>query len=272
MKDFQGRIAFVTGAGSGIGRATAIALAKQGMVVAVSDLDEQSAAATTEHILAMGNQARAFVLDVSSPEQVEAVAEVVRQSLGVPAVLVNNAGIAAGGYFLDTSAESWDRVIGINLMGVVHCCRVFVPAMVAAGGPGHIVNISSMLGYTAVKGVTAYCASKFGVLGFSESLRAEMAEHGIGVSAICPGMIRTNIINSSILESPDEDVEDKRALIDAMYEKRNYTPERVAAAIIKAVRRNRAVMPVAPEAWLAYYLKRWAPWLVGWMARRDLVE
>ena len=185
----------------------------------------------------------------------EAVAEVVRQSLGVPAVLVNNAGIAAGGYFLDTSAESWDRVIGINLMGVVHCCRVFVPAMVAA-----------------VKGVTAYCASKFGVLGFSESLRAEMAEHGIGVSAICPGMIRTNIINSSILESPDEDVEDKRALIDAMYEKRNYTPERVAAAIIKAVRRNRAVMPVAPEAWLAYYLKRWAPWLVGWMARRDLVE
>ncbi len=271
MKNFEGKVVFVTGAGSGIGRATALALAAAGARVAVSDIQQDSAADTAAAIRRNGQEAQAFTLDVSNPEQIEQTASEVNQSLGVPSILVNNAGIAVGGYFLDCSQESWQRIISINLMGVVHCCRIFVPLMVASSQPGHVVNISSMLGYTGAKGVSAYCATKFGVVGFSESLRAEMAQYDIGVSTICPGMIRTNIINSGILESKEEDVEEKRESIDLMYEKRNYPPDRVAKSIIKAIRRNRAMVPVTPEAWLTYYLKRWSPWLVGWIARRDFV-
>jgi NAD(P)-dependent dehydrogenase (short-subunit alcohol dehydrogenase family) len=272
MRNIEGKTALVTGAGSGIGRATALALADAGLRVAVSDIDAESAGDTAETIRSGGQEAQAFTLDVSIPEQLEEVADRIKQSMGSPSILVNNAGIAVGGYFLDCSEESWHRIISINLMGVIHCCRVFVPLMVDSGQPGHVVNISSMLGYTGARGASAYCATKFGVLGFSESLRAEMAEHDVGVSTICPGMVRTNIINNGILESQEYDVEEKRAAIDALYERRNYSPDRVAKAIIGSIRRNRAVAPVTPEAWLAYYLKRWAPWLVGWFARRDLVE
>ena len=184
---------------------------------------------------------------------------------------MNNAGIAVGGLFLDTSLESWQKVVSINLMGVVHCCQAFVPVMVLAGRPGHVVNIASMLGYTAIRGVSAYCATKFGVVGFSEALRAELHEHAIGVSAICPGIIRTNIISAGILEYAELDVEAKRREIDTLDENRNYPPERVARAVVSAIRRDRAVVPVTPEAWAAYYLKRWLPGMVRWLGRKEMV-
>lgn len=270
MKQIAGSIAVVTGAGSGIGRATALALAAQGARVAVTDLEPGRAQETVGMIAASGGEAQAFVLDVANPAQARDVASQVHESLGAPSILVNNAGIAVGGLFLDTSLESWQRIMSINLMGVVHCCRAFVPAMVQAGRPGHIVNIASMLGYTGMRGVTAYCATKFGVIGFSESLRAEMHDHAIGVSAICPGIIRTNIINAGILESAELDVEAQRKKIDALYEKRNFAPEKVAAAVLRAIRRNRAVVPVTPEAWVAYYAKRWLPGVVARLARKKI--
>lgn len=271
MKNFTGKLALVTGAGSGIGRATAQALAAVGARVAVSDLNRESAEQTAEAINRTGGEASAFTLDVSRPSQIEQAAAEVEASLGVPSILVNNAGIAVGGDFLDTSAENFERVVSINLMGVVDCCRTFLPRMVASGQPGHVVNIASMLGYTATRGVSAYCATKYGVLGFSECLRAEMSDQDIGVSVICPGMINTNIINASVLESSKYDVEEKRKVIDEMYQRRNYPPERVARAIIKAIRKNRGVVPVTPEAWLFYYLKRMSPPLAGWVAERELV-
>jgi len=184
---------------------------------------------------------------------------------------VNNAGIAVGGTFLDTSQDNWERVVAVNLMGVVHCSRSFLPMMVSTGQEGHLVNVASMLGYTAARGVSAYCATKFGVVGFSECLRAELRSHGIGVSVICPGVVRTNIISSGVLESEEFDVEEKRKAIEAFYEKRNYPPERVAKAIVKAIRKNRAMVPVTPEAWLSYYLKRLSPSLARLIAQRELV-
>jgi NAD(P)-dependent dehydrogenase (short-subunit alcohol dehydrogenase family) len=271
VKHIEGSIAMVTGAGSGIGQATARALAEQGLRVAVTDLCPESAEATAKAITGRGGEARAFPLDVSDAERVAAVAREIRQHFGSPSILVNNAGIAVGGYFLDTSLDSWRKIMSINLMGVVHCCRAFVPAMVQGGRPGHVVNIASMLGYTGMRGVSAYCATKFGVMGFSESLRAELRDHRIGVSAICPGIIRTNIISAGILESADVDVEAKRSEIDRLYEKRNYPPEKVAQAVISAIRRDRAVVPVTPEAWAAYYLKRWLPGVVGRLARKEMV-
>jgi short-subunit dehydrogenase len=156
-------------------------------------------------------------------------------------------------------------------MGVVNCCREFLPAMVESGMPAHIVNVSSLLGFAGMRGVSAYCTTKFGVLGFSESLRAELAAEHIGVSTVCPGMVRTNIITSGVLESSEADIEDKNREIDEFYRKRNYPPERVAASIVRAIRKNRAIVPVTPEAWITYYLKRLSPGLMGWLARREWV-
>lgn len=271
MKSIEGSVAAVTGAGSGIGRATALALAAAGARVAVTDLRLQSARETVGQIVDAGGEARAYAMDVADPARVRHALAEIQHELGNPSILVNNAGIAVGGLFLDTSLESWQKVVSINLMGVVHCCQAFVPVMALAGRPGHVVNIASMLGYTAMRGVTAYCATKFGVVGFSEALRAELHEHSIGVSAICPGIIRTNIISAGILESAELDVEAKRREIDRLYEKRNYPPEKVARAVLSAIRRDRAVVPVAPEAWAAYYLKRWLPGLVRWLGRREMV-
>jgi len=262
----------VTGAGSGIGRATALALAAAGVHVAATDRDETAAEATARAAEDRGGRAIALRMDVADRAQIDQAAAAIRQTLGEPAILINNAGIGVGGLFLDTSLESWERVVAINLMGVVHCCRAFVPGMVAAGRPGHVVNIASMLGYSQGRGVSAYCATKFGVLGFSECLRAELMDHGIGVSVICPGVVRTNIIRDSLLESARFDVEEKRAEVEKLYRRRNYSPDRVAQAILGAIRRNRAVVPVTAEAWAFYYLRRWVPWLVRGLARRDLVQ
>jgi NAD(P)-dependent dehydrogenase (short-subunit alcohol dehydrogenase family) len=271
MKQISGSVAAVTGAGSGIGRAVALALAAEGARVAVTDVHMENAEATAAAITGAGGEAMAFAMDVAGPEQVRHALVEIQHRLGNPRVLVNNAGIAVGGNFLDTSMESWQRIMAINLMGVVHCCRAFLPVMLRSGGPGHVVNIASMLGYTGMRGVTAYSATKFGVMGFSESLRAEMRDYGIGVSAICPGMILTNIISAGILESTELDVETRRREINALYAKRNYPPEKVARAVISAIRRNRAVVPVTPEAWAAYYGKRLVPGLVRWLAGKELV-
>lgn len=268
VKNFSECKALVTGAGSGIGRATAMELAAQGARVIVTDIDLEAARRTAEQARSEGGVAEAHRLDVSDAGNIQTLADELETSGDTPQVLVNNAGIAVGGYFLDTSAESWQRVVDINLMGVVQCCKAFLPHMVASGREGQVVNIASILGQLALPGVSAYCMTKFGVVGFSESLRAELAEYRIGVSTICPGMIRTNIVSSGQLESSEDDLAERRRSIETLFEKRNYPPERVARAIIKAIRKNRAVVPVAPEAWVSYYLKRWTPWLVASVARR----
>jgi NAD(P)-dependent dehydrogenase (short-subunit alcohol dehydrogenase family) len=271
LKELADKIALVTGAGSGIGRATAQALAGAGATVVATDCDAGAAAETAAIIQAGGLTAYGIEMDVSKPPQVRQVASQVLATLGCPGVLVNNAGISVGGLFLDSSEEAWDRIISINLMGVVHCCRAFLPAMVEQARPAHIVNVSSLLGFTGMRGVSAYCTTKFGVLGFSESLRAELAGKDIGVSAICPGIIRTNIISNGLLEASDVDLENTSREINEFYEKRNYPPERVASAILRAIHKNRAMVPVTPEAWGAYYLKRFAPGLMAWLGRREWV-
>jgi NAD(P)-dependent dehydrogenase (short-subunit alcohol dehydrogenase family) len=236
-----------------------------------TDLRENLAQATAEQIRSRGQWAEARHLDVTDAQELKKLAEELEQSMGSPDILVNNAGIAVAGLFLDVSMENFNKLMGINLMGVVNGCHAFLPGMVRSGRKGHVVNIASMAAYTSARRMTAYCTSKFAVLGFSECLRAELAAHGIGVSAICPGMIKTNIVNAGIFEAPDLDIEEKRKEIDALYTRRNYTPEKVARKIIGAVRGNKAVVPVAAEAWIAYYVKRWAPWIISRLARRDLV-
>lgn len=265
MKDFKGKLVFITGAGSGIGRETALAFAKGGARLAIADLREAGVAETRRMIESAGGKATHYVVDVTDAEAMKALAGRVQEELGIVDVLVNNAGIGAAGNFLETTLATWKKVMDVNVMGVVHGCHAFLPSMVARGQGGHVVNLASLAAYVAAADMPVYCTSKFAVLGFSESLRADMARHNIGVTAICPGVIHTNIISATIMEGGmgKEGVRDK---VENFYAKRNYTPAQVAAAIVDAVRKNQGVRPVSPESWAMYYLKRLSPALVTRLA------
>jgi short-subunit dehydrogenase len=164
--------------------------------------------------------------------------------------------------FLDTPLEDWDWIVAINLMGVVHGCHFFVPPMVERRS-GHVVNIASMAGYNASPDLPAYSATKFAVVGLSEALREELKPSGVGVTAICPGIINTPITRNTRMRGGAEEQRDKAI---KLYQRRNYTPERVAENILKSVQRGRVVAPVSPEAWFGYGLKRLSPRLSGWLA------
>jgi NAD(P)-dependent dehydrogenase (short-subunit alcohol dehydrogenase family) len=265
-------VAVVTGAASGIGRATAHALAERGADLAVCDLDDAGLKESTERITAMGRRALALHVDVSRAEQVEDFAERTLAELGRVDIVVNNAGIGVGGPLTEVPLAEWEAIVGINLMGVVHGCYFFVPKLIAAGRGGHIVNVASMAGYVAAPSMSAYSATKYAVIGLSEALRAELAEHGIGVTAICPGVINTPIVRSTRMYGPQATEENRQRGIEA-FQRRNYGPERVARGILRAIQRNRAVAPVSPEAQVAYWLKRLFPGLVrsvaAWGFRRQ---
>jgi len=265
MKDFNGKLVLITGAGSGIGRETALAFSRAGATLVVTDLREEGVVETRRMIEAAGGRASHYLADVTDADAMKNLATQVEKEHGVVDVLVNNAGIGAAGGFLDTTLATWRKVLDINVMGVVHGCHAFLPAMVARGKGGHVVNLASLAAYVAAGDMPVYCTSKFAVLGFSESLRADMRKHDIGVTAICPGVIHTNIISATIMEGGmgKEGVRDK---VESFYAKRNYTPAQVAAAIVDAVRRNQGVRPVSPESWAMYYLKRLSPGLVTRLA------
>jgi len=266
VSDLSGRWALVTGAASGIGRATALALAGRGADLVLGDRDEAGLAEAARAAEARGRRVLAWPVDVADRGAMERFAADVHAEVPAVDLLVNNAGVALGAGFLDTSLDDWDWIVSINLMGVVHGCHFFVPPMVERGAGGHVVNIASMAGYTPGDGLNAYCTTKYAVRGLSECLRAEVARHGIGVTAVCPGLINTSITRSMAVRGPLGDADRERAI--RLFERRNYPPERVAENILRAIHRNRAVAPITPEAWVAWYLKRWVPGLVHWAVRK----
>ena len=170
-------------------------------------------------------------------------------------MIVNNAGVAVGGSFLDTSLDDWDWLLGINLSGVVHGCHFFVPKMVERGTGGQVINISSIFGIYPAPQVTAYVASKFAVLGFSQSLRAELAPHKIGVTAICPGLINTAIVADGRMTGGVGGR--KERLVGAF--KKGADPARVAKVILDAVQTNPAVRTVGRDAAVLHALTRLVP-------------
>ena len=266
VDDLSGRVAVVTGAASGIGRETALALARRGADLAICDVDEAGLEETAEQIRQIGRRVLRSRVDVSSADQMRGFAERTCAELGRVDVLVNNAGIGIGGFFVDVPLEEWDTIVGVNLKGVVNGCYFFVPKMIEAGNGGHVVNIASMAGYVASPGMSAYTATKFGVIGLSEALRAELAERRIGVTAVCPGVIATPIVRSAHVYGASATPENRERAIQ-MFEKRNYGPDRVARGILNAIQKNRAVAPISPEAWLGYWIKRLFPWLVAALGR-----
>ena len=177
---------------------------------------------------------------------------------------MNNAGVAIGARFLETPVEDWDWILGINVKGVVHGCLAFLPRMIERGTGGHVVNVASAAGFVGTQMLAAYSTTKFAVVGMSESLREELAPHGIGVTAICPGIINTPITRATRTYGVAAGDANRDRIVDG-YERRNYGPERVAHGVLRAIQKNRAVQPVAPEAWAMYWLKRFTPRLMGWI-------
>ncbi|WP_330305759.1 MULTISPECIES: SDR family oxidoreductase [unclassified Streptomyces] len=268
---FGGQLVLVTGAGSGIGRATAFAFAEAGARVVAVDRNAESAARTAEMSRLIGSpEAWAETVDVSDEQAMEKLAEKVATEYGVVDVLVNNAGIGLSGSFFDTTPEDWRKVLDVNLWGVIHGCRLFGKQMAERGQGGHIVNTASAAAYQPSKALPAYSTSKAAVLMLSECLRAELAGQGIGVSAICPGFVNTNITSTAHFAGVDALEEKRRQKKSArLYGLRNYPPEKVADAILRAVVRNQAVVPVTPEARGAHLMSRFTPRALRTIARLE---
>jgi NAD(P)-dependent dehydrogenase (short-subunit alcohol dehydrogenase family)/pimeloyl-ACP methyl ester carboxylesterase len=268
---FAGQLVLVTGAGSGIGRSTAMAFAEAGARVVAVDRDTAGAAATVELALRAGaREAWAEGVDVSDGAAMEELAVRVREQHGVPDVVVNNAGIGMAGRFLDTTPEDWKEVLDVNVWGVIHGCRLFGRQMVERGEGGHIVNTASAAAYLPSRTLPAYSTSKAAVLMLSECLRAELAPQGVGVSAICPGPVDTPITASARhVGVAAEEQERRRERSARLYRLRNYPPEKVARAVVGAVLRDAAVVPVTAEARVARLLARLSPGTLRALARMD---
>ncbi|MFF5758993.1 SDR family oxidoreductase [Streptomyces longwoodensis] len=266
---FGGQLVLVTGAGSGIGQATAYAFAEAGARVIAVDRDGESAARTAEMSRRIGApEAWAETVDVSDAEAMEKLAERVHSELGVLDVLVNNAGIGLSGSFFATTPEDWRRVLDVNLWGVIHGCRLFGARMAERGQGGHIVNTASAAAYLPSRTLPAYSTSKAAVLMLSECLRAELTERGVGVTAICPGIVSTGITSTASFVGVAPEEQDRlRKSSTRAYARRNYPARKVADAVLRAVVRNEAVVPVTPEAKGARALSRLAPGLLRAAAR-----
>ncbi|WP_265561350.1 SDR family oxidoreductase [Streptomyces hygroscopicus] len=266
---FGGQLVLVTGAAGGIGRATALAFAEAGARVVAVDRDTEGAARTARQARLTGApEAWAETADVSDEQAMEKLAEKVATEYGVVDVLVNNAGIGLSGSFLDTTTEDWRRVLDVNLWGVIHGCRLFGKQMADRGQGGHIVNTASAAAYLPSRALPAYSTSKAAVLMLSECLRAELAGKGIGVSAICPGLVNTDITSTARFTGMDAEEEKRRQRRAArLYGLRGYPPEKVADAILRAVVRNQAVVPVTAEARGAHLMSRFAPRALRAIAR-----
>jgi NAD(P)-dependent dehydrogenase (short-subunit alcohol dehydrogenase family) len=260
--DLTGKTAVVTGAGSGIGAATARLLARHGAKVHVADLNAGAASAVAREI---GGGATDHAVDVSRPEEVEALAKAVFDDGGRVDILHNNAGIGHGGDLEQTTFEDWQRVIGVNLLGVAYGVQAFAPRMLEQGHPATIVNTASMAGLMPIARMAPYCASKFGVVGMSESLDAELRGRGIRVVAVCPGIIRTPIIREGILRGQLGADQEK---IVAFYDKRGVSPDTVAADVLSAIARPRLIVVSPPSQVLPLYLlHRLSPRLAQPLAR-----
>jgi NAD(P)-dependent dehydrogenase (short-subunit alcohol dehydrogenase family) len=249
---FAGQTALVTGAGSGIGRSMALLLGSLGAHVHAADIDEAAAEATAAAITAAGGAATAHRLDVTDPAQLAALADQLYAAGGRLDILHNNAGIGHAGPIEETPLEDWRRVLDVNLFGVINGLNAFVPRMIAQGGSSHIVNTASMAGLQASAGMAPYCTSKFGVVGMSIALDAELKGKGIRVTALCPGVINTAIVERSTMRGAIEAKHDK---LTGFYKKRGASPDVVARDAVTAILRKQVIKPspwwqVGPGWWL----------------------
>lgn len=270
--EITGKLALITGAGAGIGRATAVELARHGArKVVIVDRDLAAANDTADAVRAACAEAAVYQADVSDEESMNDLAARVFIDHGVVDILVNNAGIGMAGRFLETSPQNWHDIIGVNLRGVITGSRAFGAQMVERGEGGTIINMASASAYLPSKSMVAYSTTKAAVLAFSESLRADFADEGIAVTAVCPGFVNTDIAKSTVYAGMSADEQERaRGKADAAYRRRNYTPEATAEAIVRAVKTGPAVLPIAAESRIGYAMRRISPSMIRLLARLDI--
>ena len=257
MKTFRDRVAVVTGAASGIGLALAERFAAEGMKVVMADIEAAPLAAAAEGLRRQGAAVLATRVDVSSPDDVERLARETYEAFGAAHVLCNNAGVAVIGGVHEHTLADWQWVVNVNLWGVIHGVRAFLPRMLAGGDEGHIVNTASMAGLTTAPFMSVYDVTKHGVVALSEAMYKEAQVTGspIGVSVVCPGLIDTNIMRSS-RNRPEALAEHGKAgpmaqafgqgLSDRLAG--GYPPSEVAEQVIQGVREGRFyIVPAQPE-------------------------
>jgi NAD(P)-dependent dehydrogenase (short-subunit alcohol dehydrogenase family) len=222
-------VAVVTGAASGIGRATALRLARDGFDVAMVDLDTVGLAVTHDQIKASGGLTRAFVVDLCDPLAVGSIAREIAVTSGAPEVLVNVAGIAVAATVLETSDEDWGRILAVNLTGPFLTTRATLPLMIDRGS-GVIVNIASVGGLVGLARRAAYCASKAGLIGLTKAIAVDHAREGIRCVAICPGTVETEWIGKILASAPDP-VAAREAMAARQLDGRMGTPDEIAAMV-----------------------------------------
>lgn len=271
-RDVRGKLALVTGAGAGIGRATAVELARHGArKIVLADRDLAAAKETADAVRAACAEAAVYQVDVSDEAAMNELAAQVRNEQGVVDILVNNAGIGMAGRFLETSSANWENIMGVNVHGVISGSRAFGAQMVERGEGGTIINVASAAAYLPSKSMVAYSTTKAAVLALSESLRADFADEGISVTAVCPGFVNTNIAKNTIYAGMSADQQERaRGKADVAYRRRNFTPEATAKAIVKSVKTAPAVLPIAAESRIGYAMRRISPGAIRLFARLDI--
>lgn len=239
MDSFRDRVAVVTGGGSGIGRALSEAFAREGARVVVADVEDSAATAVADGIHGRGGEALAVRVDVTDLGQVRALADRAFAHFGAVHVLCNNAGVALHGALQDATHRDWEWVLGVNLWGVIHGLEAFLPRIIAQGPPGHVVNTASMAGLIASQGLGVYNASKYAVVGISETLVKDLRPHGIGVSVLCPMGVTTRILQSA--RNRPAPLRNEREHTDSAVELigKYLDPDTVASMVLAAVRANR---------------------------------
>ncbi len=261
MKNFKNKVALVTGASSGIGEAIAVALAREGAHVILTARDLPKLDEVRQQCIQAGGTAWVHAAEVSDEVQMQALADAVHAQHPALDILVNNAGVVMGGFSWEVETSDWRRLHDINVMGVVHGIRAFVPKMIERKQGGHIVNMASVAGFVGSRGMGTYSASKFAVIGLSESLRLELHRHKIGVSVICPGYVKTPI-QSKVKMVGTLNTPKGRERVDAEFSKTSLLPETVAVKTLQAIRGNVALTSIGRDALMARAFKRFAPGLL----------
>ena len=259
LATLSGKRCFVTGAASGIGRATALAAARQGAELYLTDIQGEALAGVAAEIeRAGGRVGAARPLDLRDHEAVVAFAEEIHAAHGSMDVVMNIAGVSTWGAIDRLEHSDWQQMVEVNLLGPISVLEATVPAMIAAGRGGHVVNVSSAAGLFGLPWHAAYSASKFGLRGVSEVLRFDLRRHGIGVSLVCPGGVATPLVETVKIVGADDGNPRIRKL-KARFEKRAVSPERVAEKILEGIARDRHLVFTSADIRVGYWAQRLCP-------------
>ncbi|HEX7322961.1 MAG TPA: SDR family oxidoreductase [Mycobacterium sp.] len=259
-KHYAGKRCFITGAASGIGRATALQLAECGAELYLTDRNAEGLAETVAAAQALGARVPEHrALDIADHDQVAAFAADIHAQHPAMDVVMNIAGVSAWGTVSQLTHQQWTKMVAINLMGPIHVIEEFVPPMVLAGNGGHLVNVSSAAGLIAMPWHAAYSASKFGLRGLSEVLRFDLARHRIGVSVVVPGAVRTPLVDTVEIAGVDRENPDVARWV-GRFSGHAVSPEKAAAKILTGVAKNRYLVYTSGDIRALYAFKRLAWW------------